>query len=152
MPHSAAFAPSGACPMIDGRAPDAAWTFADFEPGARLGTIGLALDDSRRALWDEIYGASVGRASKAVPRGLYVALMMDAYVGIIQPRPPGNVHAAQTLSFPGAEAAWGDLLRFDFTVGGKEIKRERRWVTFEVTARTDTDVVMTGEIRSIWAA
>ncbi|MEW5420897.1 hypothetical protein [Amorphus sp. 3PC139-8] len=128
------------------------WTFADFQPGMALGTIDLALDADRRAHWNEVYGESVGAAGAMVPQGLAVALMMDAYVKVIQPRPPGNVHAMQTLSFTGTDAAWGDLMHFDFNVGGKEMKRERRWVTFSVTGRTDADIILTGEIRAIWAA
>jgi len=134
------------------RAADTPWTFADFEPGAPLGVIVLAADAERRALWDQVYGKSVGPAGTHVPQGLIVALMMDAYVKVIQPRPPGNVHAMQSLSFTGQRAAWGDTLHFDFSVGGKEMKRERRWVTFRVAARTETDAVMSGEIRAIWAA
>lgn len=133
-------------------AEDAPWTFADFEPGAPLGVIVLPVDAERRALWDQVYGRSVGPAGAAVPQGLIVALMMDAYVKVIQPRPPGNVHAMQSLSFTGQRVTWGDTLHFDFSVGGKEMKRERRWVTFQVAARTETDAVMNGEIRAIWAA
>lgn len=134
------------------RADEAPWTFADFEPGARLGVIVLATDAERRALWNQVYGRSVGPAGSSVPQGLIVALMMDAYVKVIQPRPPGNVHAMQSLSFTGQQVAWGAPLHFDFFVGGKEMKRERRWVTFRVAARTETDAVMSGEIRAIWAA
>lgn len=134
------------------KAEDAVWTFADFEPGSPLGTIALALDAGRRSSWDQVYGDSVGPAGSVVPQGLTVALMMDAYVKVIQPRPPGNVHAMQTLSFTRRNPAWGDLLQFDFSVGGKELKRERRWITFLVSARTGSELVMTGEIRAIWAA
>lgn len=130
--------------------PNEVWRFDDFVPGESLGTIDLVIDDDRRTQWETLYGKS--DADAPVPQGIYVALMMDAYIKAIQPRPPGNVHAMQTLTFSGEDSRFGDLLQLEFVMGAKEMKRDRRWVNFEVTVRAQSIEIMSGTIRSIWAA
>jgi acyl dehydratase len=124
------------------------WTFDDFEPGAELGRVSVALDDARIANWSAIYGTPV--APDRVPAGMLVAAMMEAYLKAFQPRPPGNIHAGQTLAF-GASARPGDRLEAQVTCRDKLFRKERRWVTFGVTLRNGAQDVLSGEIRTIWA-
>lgn len=133
---------------------DAVWTFADFEVGADLGSVTIPLDDRRIDRWNRIYGGvggAVDPGDAAVPRGLIIAAMMEGYIGAIQPRPPGNIHAGQTLTFTDAPVRPGAQLGFGFTCKAKEIRRERRWLTIGVQICEDDRLVAEGEISSIWA-
>lgn len=127
------------------------WTFDDFEPGAALGTVEVAVDARRQELWTQIYGTG-GSGQGEVPPGLLVAAMMEAYLKVIERRPPGNVHAGQTLAFTGHRVAPGARLSFAFSCKDKVLKRERRWVTFAVRAHDGEHLALSGEISSIWAA
>lgn len=127
---------------------DAPWTFARFAPGQSFGAVEVALDETRRADWARVYGAPGARP----PRGLIVAAMMEAYIRAIQPRPKGNVHAAQTLEFTGAAPGWGDRVEFAVSCAGKEEKKGRFWVDFGIEASVNGAPAMRGVIRSIWAA
>lgn len=129
------------------------WTYADFEPGAGIGTVEVTIDERRLGLWNRIYADAGGdaRGDDAVPEGLVVAAMMEGFINVIHPRPPGNVHAGQTLSFTGARVRPGARLSVSFTCEAKEIRRERRRVTFGVRILDGNRLVAHGEIRSIWA-
>lgn len=129
------------------------WTHADFQPGAALGAIAVALDARRLALWNSIYGEIGGAAGPdgPVPHGLIVAAMMEGYIGAIQPRPPGNIHAGQRLAFTGHAVRPEARLAIAFTCKGKEIRRGRRWLALGVTIHDGDALVADGEIVSIWA-
>ena len=123
------------------------WTFDDFEPGAAVGDATVALDARRMALWERLHGPAEG-----VPAGLVLAAMMEAYIAAIQPRPKGNVHAGQTLAFPGRRPEPGATLRFAFACRDKALKRGRRWVWFDFEADDGDGPVATGTIAAVWAA
>ncbi len=134
--------------------PKGVWTFGDFEVGTDLGTVDVVLDDRRLALWNRVYsfaGSAVSSDDKAVPDGLIVAAMMEAYIKVIQPRPPGNIHAGQTLAFAGRSVRPGIQLSLVFACVGKAIKRERKWLTFGVRVMDGDALVARGDISSIWA-
>lgn len=133
--------------MMQASAP-AIWTYDDFLPGSVLGRRSIALDVQRVAHWTAIYGAPA--TPGLLPSGLLVAAMMEAYLRAIQPRPPGNIHASQTLRFSGT-ARPGDEIEAEVTCVAKELRRERRWVTFGVSLRSRARDVLGGEIRTIWA-
>ncbi|QRG09075.1 hypothetical protein EZH22_12845 [Xanthobacter dioxanivorans] len=124
------------------------WVFDDFRPGEPLGRHAIALDEARLATWRAIYGASAEEGH--VPSGMLVAAMMEAYLMAIRPRPPGNVHAAQTLAF-GAPAKAGDRLDAEVSCLWKEMRRTRCWVGFGVVLRDGGRCVLTGEISAIWS-
>ncbi|RBP09880.1 acyl dehydratase [Roseiarcus fermentans] len=127
----------------------AVWTFDDFQPGLVLGRPAIALDALRLAHWTAIYGSSSATPDR-LPSGLLVAAMMESYLRAVQPRPPGNIHARQGLKFSGT-AKPGEELRAEVACIGKELSRERRWVTFGVTLRCGIQNVLSGEIQTIWA-
>ncbi len=133
-------------------APGSVWTFDNFAEGAPIGSIKVVLDDQRLALWQRIYApAGASMPARTVPYSLLVAAMMECYLKVIPARPPGNVHAAQTLSFPDEPVAPGTRLRFDFSCLSKALKRDRRWVTLSVRAFDRERPVLSGEIITIWA-
>ncbi|MWB78751.1 hypothetical protein GLS40_11990 [Pseudooceanicola sp. 216_PA32_1] len=129
---------------------DEIWTFARFAPGQDFGTVTVPLDGTRLDGWQAIYGPVAGDIA---PDGLIVAGMMEAYIRAIQPRPKGNVHAAQKLAFaPDAVARKGDTVSYRVAVAAKEERKGRNWVTFAVRAELDGAELLSGEIVSIWAA
>ncbi|GGE44840.1 hypothetical protein GCM10011360_35140 [Primorskyibacter flagellatus] len=128
---------------------DEMWTFARFEPGQSFGTVTIPLDAERVAGWAAIYGAPQGDAA---PDGLIVAGMMEAYIRAIQPRPKGNVHAAQKLAFSGAACRIGEEVVYHVSVLSAEEKRGRNWVGFGIRAEAGGRDLLRGEILSIWAA
>lgn len=125
------------------------WTFERFEPGQSFGSVEVPLDPERIGGWEAVYGPI---PDDTMPDGLIVAGMMEAYILAIQPRPKGNVHAGQTFGFTGARAARGDVVRYDVSVAGKEMRKGRGWVRFRVAAHVGSRALMQGEILSIWAA
>jgi len=133
---------------------DTPWIFDDFEVGTDLASLTVVLDEGRIANWNRIYGEAGGRiepSDEAVLRGLIVAAMMEGYIGAVQPRPPGNIHAGQRLAFSGAPVRPGARLVLAYSCRAKEIRRERRWLTFGVRILDGERLVAEGEISSIWA-
>ncbi|MGH1331740.1 MAG: hypothetical protein ACRBBK_12725 [Paracoccaceae bacterium] len=128
---------------------DELWTFERFFPGQDFGAIDVNLDARRVAGWEAVYGPIEGRYA---PDGLIVAGMMEAYLLAIQPRPNGNVHAAQKLAFTGVRAALGDTLTYRVEIAKAEQKKGRFWVTFSIQAAHADKELMQGELVSIWAA
>jgi hypothetical protein len=125
------------------------WSFDTLEPGARFGPVIVPLDAERLAGWESVYGpVTAGQA----PDGLIVAGMMEAYIRAIQPRPKGNVHAAQKLAFTGARARQGDDVVYTVTVGSKERKKGRNWIVFSIDAQARGTALLRGEVTAIWAA
>ncbi|CAH1696367.1 Acyl dehydratase [Hyphomicrobiales bacterium] len=133
--------------MMDAPSP-AVWEFDDFRPGLELGRLAIPMNDARLAHWVAIYGEPV--VDGRVPSGMLVAAMMEAYLTAVKPRPPGNIHASQKLSF-GKPVYPGDRLDAEVTCLWKEMRKERRWVAFGVTLRNGNRDVLSGQIRTIWA-
>ncbi len=115
-----------------------------------FGTIESRIDQRKLELWRSIYGPPATPGE--VPSGILVALMMEAYIKAIQPRPPGNVHAGQKLAFTGHRVSEGAVLTVGLTCLGKRFHKERRWLTFGVSVHEGDALVMAGEISTIWAA
>ena len=128
---------------------DTVWSFDTLEPGALFGPVAVPLDAERVAGWEGVYGPITGGQA---PDGLIVAGMMEAYIRAIQPRPKGNVHAAQKLAFTGAKARTGDHVSYTVTVASKERKKGRNWIVFAVDAQVGDTSLLRGEITAIWAA
>ncbi len=128
---------------------DDIWRFDTLEQGAVFGPVTVPLDRERLTGWDGVYGPVIGDLA---PDGLIVAGMMEAYIRAIQPRPKGNVHAGQKLSFTGAQARLGDSVAYTVTVAGKERKKGRNWITFAIHAQLAGTALMRGEVTAIWAA
>ncbi|MFQ6690572.1 hypothetical protein OMF49_17415, partial [Bordetella pertussis] len=84
--------------------------------------------------------------------GLTVALMIRAYLNVVTPRPPGNIHAQQILSIDGLPGV-GETVRSRIRCLGKEIRRERRYLQLEVSGVGERERnLYTGRMNLIWAA
>lgn len=130
-----------------------AWAYADFQPGHTFGEMSIVLDADRLAQWDAIYGGggNLNDPARPVPRGLLVTCMMEAYLELIQPRPPGNIHAGQSLVFGTGHIQLGDTVTVTASCLDKTLRKGRGWVIFEVTVTRGDQTLLRGEIRSIWA-
>lgn len=123
----------------------------DFRPGASLGEITQPFDDSLASAWRGIFG-SADAGTPAEGAGIAVAMMMRGYLGVVTPRPPGNVHARQRFTLE-AIPRQGESIRTVVTCLSKEIRRERRYVELGVSGTGDGGrSIYTGTLTLIWAA
>ena len=122
-------------------------TFDDFQIGQEIGRREMVVtEDSRdhlsRAFPDMVDGD--GRVE------MTIGLIMRAYISIISPRPPGNIHAGQTLTL-GRLLAPGDRFMARARCIAKEPRKGRSWFTFGLTLTSDGDMVVDGEMSFLWA-
>jgi hypothetical protein len=127
----------------------ALWDFARFVDGQVLGTHRMCLDESRLRLWSEIFEMPGNEG--ALSGSLLVNAMMEAYLSVAQPRPPGNIHAGQKITSYGRPPKLGETLSVTIAVGGKSERKNRNWLAFNSTIRAGDEVLLEGEILTIWA-
>jgi len=125
------------------------WSFDNFAVAQVLGEISVDLDEGRIDLWERIFG-DVDRGLP-LPRGLVVSALVEGFIRSGQPRPKGNVHASQTLSFTDAVVRAGDTISVSATVVDKELRKGRKWVTFRLTANVAGAQLCSGDFQVIWA-
>ncbi|HEY9273215.1 hypothetical protein [Achromobacter sp.] len=127
------------------------YTYDSFTPGTMLGDWEEPLDARLLALWERLFG-SHAQDAPARQAGLAVALMMRAYLNVVTPRPPGNIHARQALSVLGLPQA-GERIRSTVRCIGKEMRGERRYLQLEVAGEgAARRPLYTGRMNLIWAA
>ncbi|WP_151448935.1 hypothetical protein [Lacisediminimonas profundi] len=129
-------------------------TFADFQAGAVLGEHIEAYDRNLVNAWQRIFGSAPadGANSAAEAASIAMVLAMRAFLTVVAPRPPGNVHARQqfrldTLPQP------GEQVRTVVSCVDKQVKRERLYVDLRVQGSGDDGrALFTGCMSLIWAA
>jgi hypothetical protein len=129
-------------------------TFDAFEPGAALGETVETFDACCAGRWQRIFGdtAADGANDAAERASVAVVMMMRAYMHIVVPRPPGNVHARQRFSLHGPPRM-GEAIRTVIQCIGKEIRRDRRYVELQASGTGDGGrAIFTGRMTLIWAA
>lgn len=127
-------------------------TFERFQPGAAMGVASETVDEDLLKKWHALYPQDPPCAAGEVPVGIATVLMMRAYIQVLNPRPPGNIHAGQhfTLSSP---IECGETVRTEMRCVGKTLRGERRFVEFAVRATGRADrLLFTGSLNLIWAA
>ena len=139
-------------------APAAAIRFDDFRPGTVMGEKTEVMDAALVQGWQRIFGAgaadgaSPGPADGAQAASLAVVLMMRAYLGVVTPRPPGNVHARQQFTLAALPRV-GEPVRSVVSCVAKELRRERRYVDLLVQGSGDGGrPLYSGRLSLIWAA
>lgn len=129
--------------------------FDDFIPGHTLGESIEVFDDQQLRRWGTIFetsdtGANQGSSSAAA--SMAVVNMMRAYLHVVTPRPPGNMHARQVMKL-GALPQHGETIRVVVRCADKFIKRERKHVELTVTGLgTGERQLFEGRLSLIWAA
>jgi len=126
------------------------WTFDRFEPGALVGESELVLDREQILRWKLLFPGE--NEAEAAPPGLLIAMLMKGYMQVIASRPPGNVHAGQSLRWTGARVTEGARLKARFHCLDKEIRKERRWLHLSAELSAGGTPVLSGEMTMLWAA
>ena len=127
--------------------------FDDFKAGQPIGSHALEYDDTLVQRWQHIFGAgndTLGGAAEAA--SVATILMMRAYLEVVSPRPPGNIHARQVIEFATLPKP-GDRLTIHIDCSSKEMKRGRRYVELSARAENEGGVpIFQGVLTLIWAA
>jgi len=127
------------------------WLYEDFVPGATIGESVLPFQPELLHAWQRIFGVEAD-GGPAQAASMAVVMMMRAYLNVVTPRPPGNVHARQHMHLRGT-LRLGESIRTVVSCEHKEIRRARRYV--------DLRAVGTGEggrplfdarLSLVWAA
>ncbi|MDO8767680.1 MAG: hypothetical protein Q7K57_03040 [Burkholderiaceae bacterium] len=125
--------------------------FADFQPGITLGERVETYGTNMAHAWQSIFGQNQDDGS-AEAASVAVVLSMRAFLGVVAPRPPGNVHAREQFTLASLPRL-GEEVRTVVSCTAKEIKRERFYVDLEVNGTGDGGrVLFTGRMSLIWAA
>lgn len=126
-------------------------TFERFVPGAEIGRFTERIGAEVLARWRALYPWDAP-AGDRLPNGLATVLLMRGYMNTLSPRPPGNVHARQTLALHSAPRV-GEAVTTTYRCAGKEMRRERRYVEVDAQARgEDGRLLFDGRMTLIWAA
>lgn len=129
-------------------------TFVDFQPGTRLGEHTDTYDAQLAQAWQRIFGrAQDGSANgPAEAASIAMVLAMRAYLAVVTPRPPGNVHARQQFKLL-TRPHPGEQVRTVIACVGKEIKRERFYVDLQARGTGEGGrELFDGRMSLIWAA
>lgn len=125
--------------------------YEHFRPGAPMGEVVHAFDATLSDAWQRIYGRA-GAGGPAEGAGIAVAMMMRAFLTVVAPRPPGNIHARQQLALESLPQP-GESIRTTVTCVSKEIRRERRYVDLDVRGTgPDGRPIYRGLLSIVWAA
>jgi hypothetical protein len=133
-------------------APAQVWLFDRFVAGAEIGSCSQAVDSALLRQLRRVYGGAGSAPSRGESATLAMVIMMRAYMSLVAPRPPGNIHARQRLRLE-ALPALGETLQTTVRCLGKEIRRERRFVDFEAAGTgAGGRPVFNGILTLVWAA
>lgn len=125
--------------------------FDGFQPGAVMGCACERVDAALLGRWRQLYSSS-GPESGELPEGIATVLIMRAYMKVLAPRPPGNIHARQRLELTALPRLEEDVTT-EVRCTGKRMHKERRYV--EVATRSTGAggrELFTGAMTLIWAA
>lgn len=126
-------------------------TFDSFITGQSFGEATVHVDESLFQRWISLFPADAECAPR-MPEGMAAVVMMNAYLELVSPRPPGNVHAAQDFNLFSLPHI-GQSVRTRVICKSKEIRNGRNWIDLETDSRDDTGALLfTGAMRLIWAA
>ena len=128
--------------------------FEDFQPGALMGECVQVYDADQARRWQAIFGSQPEDGADGPVEGVCMAVvnMMRAYLDVVAPRPPGNVHARQKLQMHGVPVQ-GEPMRVTVVCARKEMRRERRYVELQVSGAGEGGrKLFDGLITLIWAA
>jgi len=128
--------------------------FEDFQPGALMGECVEVYDLAQTWRWQAIFGSDPENGANGPVEGVCMAVvnMMRAYLNVVVPRPPGNVHAKQQLRMHGIPVQ-GESMRAIVVCIRKEMRRERRYVELQVSGTGNGGrKLFDGLVTLIWAA
>jgi hypothetical protein len=126
------------------------FTYDSFEPGKAMGSVQTVLGDAFCDLWRRIYPADE-LSGDLLPIAASTVILMKAWRTIVDPRPPGNVHASQKVHFTAAPRL-GETVNTEVRCIAKELRKDRKFVTLLTQSTGDGGrALFTGETLLIWA-
>ena len=99
-----------------------------FEPGKDYGVWPFVFDGAALASWCDVFAEDAG---EIMPPGMTAMVAMQAYMHVIAPRPPGNIHARQQVEIRRLPRL-GEQLSTAVRCLGKEVRRGRHRVQLEL--------------------
>lgn len=128
--------------------------YADLVPDVVIGKHTDLFSKEMSDQWNFIFKTSPGDASGHASEGasMAVVLAMRALLTVVSPRPPGNIHARQKFKHH-ALPRLNETIHSEVKCTRKEIKRERRYVDFQVIGTgEDGHLIYEAQMSLIWAA
>lgn len=126
-------------------------TFDRFVVGGSFGPSTETPDPALIAAWRRLYPGDQF-PDGCFPRAMATVLMMRAYMQLLAPRPPGNIHAGQKMVL-GDPVRIGDAVTTTIVCTDKAMRRERRYVTVRATGvNQEGRMCFEGDLTLIWAA
>ena len=127
-------------------------TFDSFEPDALLGSFSDLADDRTVRLWGRLYPWDAAVTDQPLPAGLATVLSMRAYMHIVSPRPPGNIHAGMSIDLI-APVMLNAPVSTEISCLGKELRRGHRFVKL-ISRSSDQGgrPLFAARMSMIWAA
>ena len=128
--------------------------FKDLQPGVLMGERVEVYDTEQARRWQAIFGNQPEEGAQGAAEGasMTVVNMMRAFLHVVAPRPPGNVHARQQLRMR-ALPQCGEAIRVTVHCAHKEMRRERRYIELRVDGNGDCGrPIFSGDLTLIWAA
>lgn len=125
--------------------------FDDFEVGSEMGTSTEVLSEDQLTQWATLYPWDAAHGD-AAPSGIATVLMMRAYLAVVSPRPPGNLHVRQQMNLHAPIAKTG-AVSTTISCKSKELKAGRRKLELWAEGRSaEGHALYDGTITLYWAA
>lgn len=125
--------------------------FDDFTPGESFGAVPVVIDQDMILQWGALFPDDL-KLGAEMPVGLTSAVAMNAYLELVAPRPPGNVHASQAFEMHKLPK-FGDTIQTEVLCLSKELHKGRRWVELGTKSCDQAgELMFTGRMKLIWAA
>lgn len=126
--------------------------FDDFVAGTRMGETRVVYQPELAGQWEQIFGTPSGDSDHAAEgASIATVMMMRAYMSVVTPRPPGNMHARQQLVLDSVPRLH-EAVRTEVSCAAKEIRRDRRYVELQLDATGDGGrAIYRGRMTLIWA-
>ena len=124
--------------------------FDDFVEGADIGSESFTIDEAALERWTALFPADA-KCRPYMPPGMVAMIVMRAYMHVITPRPPGNIHAEQQYDIRQLPKI-GDTVTTSFKCGRKQERVGRKWVYLETVTKDVRDVpLFVGYSTTIWS-
>jgi acyl dehydratase len=125
--------------------------YDDLAAGSVIGSSVFSFTPAILAEWSALFPPGDAAAAR-LPPSMTSLVTMRAFMQVLPHRPPGNIHTAQKLRIERLPEL-GETLTTTVRCLAKEIRAERRWVTFQTdTVDAAAKPLFAGRLRLIWAA
>jgi hypothetical protein len=125
-------------------------TFDSFQPGFVMGRVRERVDHDMLRQCGAIYGGSDAASGLSGPE-LTTIFSMRAYLKVVAPRPPGNIHLRERVAIDDLPGP-GEEIDTEVSCVSKELRAERRRVVLATrTHGRDGRALFSTEMTLLWA-